>query len=399
MAGKLVKEAIAPSDIIRAYQTVRLAKDYSRARMRDASRRLGGFLSNIEQGASRWGQSMDKLDEGLAALKGVGDEFKGLGSKGQEFLDHLDPKGLSRDAKRAMRSMRNLAVVGGGALAAALALRHYRDELKKNTGGGPKLQLTKEASRKAVLKTVLKGVGNAASAIAPYLATAAIPAAIGAASTLGGHLAGKAIDRYERKADKLWAKFVERFPEYEGNALAREHFDVMVDFNPTSARHPVVVKPFLDATTHPGGDQLLGINFVQNLTRIESDRARVDAERSKRIAETIRGPLLESARALTNMSDNILAGERTMAANQARAEEQLKQRVKSPLEREILLTRAAKDYADYLRAVGVDNPRKEDIDKEIERLRNLEKVPIDDTAFKALVQAKAMEFLDSQRNR
>jgi hypothetical protein len=99
------------------------------------------------------------------------------------------------------------------------------------------------------------------------------------------------------------------------------------------------------------------------------------------------------------MSDNILAGERTMAANQARAEEQLKQRVKSPLEREILLTRAAKDYADYLRAVGVDNPRKEDIDKEIERLRNLEKVPIDDTAFNALVQAKAMEWLDNQMKR
>lgn len=399
MAGKLVKEAIAPADIIQAYQAIRFAKNYYQTRMREASRRLGGFLSNIEQGASRWGQSMDKLDEGLTALKGAGDEFKRLGGKGQEFLDQLDPKGLSRDAKRAMRSMRNLAVVGGGALTAGLALKHYRDKLKKNTGGEPKLQLTKEASRKAVLKTVLKGVGNAASAIAPHLATAAIPAAISAASTLGGHLAGKAITRYERKADKLWAKFVERFPEYEGNTLAREHFDVMVDFNPASARHPVVVKQYLDATTYPGGDQLVGINVVQNLAKIESDRSRVDADRGRMIAETIRGPLMESARALMNMSDGVLTGVKTMAANQARAEEQLKQRVKSPLEREILLTRAAKDYADYLRSVGVDNPRKEDIDKEIERLRNLEKVPIDDTAFKALVQAKAMEWLDSQRKR
>ena len=399
MTDKLVKEAIAPADIIQAFQAIRFAKNYYQTRMREANRRLSNFLSNIEQGASRWGQSMDKLDEGLTALKGAGDEFKRLGGKGQEFLDQLDPKGLSRDAKRAMRSMRNLAVVGGGALTAGLALKHYRDKLKKNAGGEPKLQLTKEANRKAVLKTVLKGVGDAASAIAPHLATAAVPAAIGAASTLGGHLATKAINRYERKANKLWAKFVKRFPEYEGNTLAREHFDVMVDFNPASARHPVVVKQYLDATTYPGGDQLVGINVVQNLARIESDRSRVDADRGRMIAETIRGPLLESARALTNMSEGVLTGVRTMAANQARAEEQLKQRVKSPLEREILLTRAAKDYADYLRAVGVDNPRKEDIDKEIERLRNLEKVPIDDTAFRALVQAKAMEFLDSQRNR
>ena len=135
MAGKLVKEAIAPADIIQAYQAARFAKNYYQTRMREASRRLGNFLSNIEQGASRWGQSMDKLDEGLAALKGAGDEFKGLGSKGQEFLVQLDPKCLSRDAKRAMRSMRNLAVVGGGALAAGLALRHYRDELKRKMRG------------------------------------------------------------------------------------------------------------------------------------------------------------------------------------------------------------------------------------------------------------------------
>ena len=107
----------------------------------------------------------------------------------------------------------------------------------------------------------------------------------------------------------------------------------MVDFNPASARHPVVVKQYLDATTYPGGDQLVGINVVQNLARIESDRSRVDADRGRMIAETIRGPLLESARALTNMSEGVLTGVRTMAANQARAEEQLKQRVKSPLER------------------------------------------------------------------
>ena len=59
MAGNLVKEAIAPADIIQAYQAARLAKDYYQARMRDASRRLGGLLSNIERGASRRGQSMD----------------------------------------------------------------------------------------------------------------------------------------------------------------------------------------------------------------------------------------------------------------------------------------------------------------------------------------------------
>lgn len=393
----MVKEAIAPADLINAYQAARLAKGYSSAKLNESRRRAARFISNVEKGASRWGQSMDKLDDGLVALKGAGNEFKSLGSQGREFLEHVDPKGLSRDAKRALRSYRNLAVVGGGAIAAGVALKHYQEELRKKPGGEQTLNLTKEASKKAVLKTVLKGLGEAARMAKPYASVAAVPLIVGGASALGATMVDKSLAKYERKSNKLWNKFTERFPEYKGNNLAKEHFDVMADFNPASARHPVVVKPFLDAHTYAGGDQLVGINVVQNLAKIEADRSRYDSVRGKQIADIIRTPLLEMAKGVTNTSDAIIQGQMMQVDRNARAEEQMKQRTKSPMEREALLTRAGKDYADYLRSVGVDNPSKAEVDAYIQNMREMTSVPINDGSFRALVEQVAEMRLRAQQ--
>ena len=383
MTKKMVKEAIAPSDFTQAVRSAKMAKDYYSGKYHVGRDQAKKFLS----------RRLGKLDVGLSSLQDASSELGEFAREGRDFFKNFDSKALSDSTKKTMRSMRNLSIVGGGAIAAMLAWKYHQEKMKMEQEG-ESLRLTKEASNRNILRSALRTAAGVARAAKPYISADTIPNVIGGASELGGNMHNKIIDKRERRPDKYWQNFTNRYPEYEGNALAREHFDVIVDFNPSTAKHPIVVKSMLDATTYQGGDQLFGLQMVSNLADVESSRSRTDQQRLRQIAEAIRTPLMEASKGIVNLSDAVLDREREVASRNARIEELMRQRTKSPLEQEMLLIRAGKDYGDYLRAQGVENPRPEDIEAHVNKLRDLAPTPVDDFAFRTLVRRRVNDELE-----
>lgn len=70
---------------------------------------------------------------------------------------------------------------------------------------------------------------------------------IGAATAMGikglSGLAGSAASGINTK--RYWNKFIGKYPKYEGDDEAYEHFKVMMDTSPDMAKHPVMVNTFL----------------------------------------------------------------------------------------------------------------------------------------------------------
>ena len=94
-------------------------------------------------------------------------------------------------------------------------------------------------------KDALKETGQAARNQLP-----SIVGGLGASMAVskGVDMARDKLDNTAEKADQYWNDFVDKYPEYSNDEEAREYFDVMMETNPTMAKHPVMVKSFLKST-------------------------------------------------------------------------------------------------------------------------------------------------------
>lgn len=395
MNEQLLKEAIAPSDVTNALRALRLAKDYSGLKAGQSLGRVGAFLRNMENSASRWDETLNNVDLGFIAVKDAGDEIKNFSNQAKGALSRLaDSRPLTENIERSLRSLRNTALVGGGALATGLALQHLykrHQEKKKRAEGGNILDFTKEAQQKNILKSVLS---KAVEYGGPFLSQALPAFAISAGSVAAADLTRRALDRPSKKADKLWEKFIQRFPEYRDNALAREHFEVMVDFNPSAAQHPVVAKAYLDGTTY--GDGMMGLDVVSNLARIESSRSGVDQFKSRQLADAIRMPLSDVARSMTAHSDAVLRERLEQARKKGQTEAGLAYRGGTQLDRRAQQMAMERQFIEIGKAMG--EPRTpEEMEAFRAEIGGLNHFPYFDQGFLSLVEARAQEVAEYRR--
>ena len=122
------------------------------------------------------------------------------------------------------------------------------------------------------------------------------------------------LDRTDKMGDKFWQKFIEKYPEYEGDEKAREFFDVLMESNPSMAKHPVMVKSYL-GTTYDHADAIAP-DTVQTLSRTEKNIAD-RKDRDNRLTEVINENL---NRAIENMGADRGAQADLMAKNLRGAE-------------------------------------------------------------------------------
>ena len=85
----------------------------------------------------------------------------------------------------------------------------------------------------------------------------------------GVQLAGSLLDGSDKKSEQYWMKFTEKYPEYNGDEKAKEFFNVLMDSNPSMAKHPVMVKSFLK-TTYDHADAI-NPETVRTLSSVEKN--------------------------------------------------------------------------------------------------------------------------------
>ena len=348
------KQALSPSDITNAVQTMRNANRVGTDAIQASQGRLDNFFKNVAMTAQNSARTSGNLDASLDSISRAAAEVQGMGSQGQRVLREINPK----------RVARNVTLGGLGLVATGLAVKHLRNNPTKKEGDNKMYRTKVAANRKELLNQVL----NFGSQLAQ-------PLAFSAASAIGTAGINHMIKRRSKNPDKLWNNFTTRFPEFANDKDARESFDVMVDFNPSAAKHPIVVKNFLESTTYGGND--VNINVLGNLANIEAQRSRAELDRSKGIGDAVSRPLGDISAAFQAASKQHVKEEVNAARMEERSNAAMGRNSLSNLERDGLRQRILKDVVSMHREAGIPITA-DDMQAEYDRLRNLSSDKMDD---------------------
>ena len=294
------KKAFSPSDLVNAIQTVKNSRQVGGDFAQHYGSKVGDFARNLDKSVKSSTSTGPKLDRALdAATKASGD----VGRAASQIAE-MNPKRIARNV-----TLGGLGLVGTGLL---------WNHLRKVKGDEP----VKTASAKDFAKAL-------AFPLAVNAGTIALTAGV-------NHL----VNRRSNNPKKLWGNFIKRFPEFANDKAAKESFDVMVDFNPSAAKHPIVVKNFLENSVYGGED--VNVNVLSNLADIESKRSRSDSDRARGIGDAISRPLGDIAFSMKEYGNDNLKEQ----IERARREGYLQANKRTPIEMKAL---NAKILADQVR--------------------------------------------------
>ena len=158
--------------------------------------------------------------------------------------------------------------------------------------------LIKAANKPSMAERVMDGAKRFAGTTKnQFMAQApAVLGGLGASMAVNKGIQGlsNVLDGTGRKSDRYWEEFILKYPEYEGDEKAREFFEVLMESNPTMAKHPVMVKSFL-GTTYDHADAI-NPDTVRTLSSTEKNIAdRKDKE--NRMTEIINDSLQDAIKA------------------------------------------------------------------------------------------------------
>ena len=223
-----------------------------------------GDLKDLLRSSKDTAKSLDRnVDQMNTNFDQVADSLKQTSDKAGIFFDTLN------EYKRP-------AAIGTAALGTGLAgskiyqnlKRAEKEKTRDNLYRKRLAQLEKSAAPFGLEDETVDKIKNTAKDMA-------ITGGVGMAVKGGMDAISNAAKSLGSKAalKKNWDNFIEKYPEYEGDDQAFEHFQVMQDTNPAMAKHPVMVKSFLGSTFE---HDVINPSTVNTLSKIQQGFDRRD---------------------------------------------------------------------------------------------------------------------------
>lgn len=224
------------------------------------------------------------------------------------------------------KGLKGAAIAGGAGLAAkgigdARMNKYERDKLKAEKGyfdrmnkklddedqyGRLKARLEKNSSAKEKLKKLaglspenLKTIKEVAKKVGMNAAGAG---ALAMGTKGGADLYNAVRNKLNNQEKEYWDRFIRRYPEFEDQKKAKEHFKFFYDTAPDLAKHPLAVKSFFKQLDMSSGH--VNFNSAKDITSIQDSFNRRDNGGEDRIISGVNN-LLHSAKDLTNEISNV----------------------------------------------------------------------------------------------
>lgn len=238
---------------------------------------MNDFKSILQQGVDKGGEISDDLKKTLGKIDKASENVDSMVSTIRNGLDwvgeHKTPVLAATGVAATGMTAANLYNKMHEARKNQLEAEYYHQQLEKNAGIKDFGEGAKEMFQNAkplMKKQLIGGAGLAA----------------GAAGLQGTNmLINKIKEKVNNKGEKYWEQFVSKYPEYD-SPEAKEHYQVMLDVSPAMAKHPIMIKSFLDSSY---GMDAISPDTVNLLGRIQSEYGKRDNGGTRQFLETAQG--------------------------------------------------------------------------------------------------------------
>ncbi len=260
-------------------------------RARDVNHQLGKITADLETITKNIGKASKNLPEvesnlkrTLLAVEKGSNSVAGASNEFKELAKTLNRKVNSVTAKNTVLPA---AILAGSALGAS-GIKSIISEAQKSRAHSKQRNINEDFFEYKIASAIPKDVIK--KAITSFLSSSA-PQVLGGAVALGADYGIKHMykKKISEEVKKLWAKFVAKHPEYANDSEAKQYFEVLVEFSPTSAKHSIVSKNFIDAALAESrhGGEGIGINTIGALSKAESDHFKIKSNELEKNRKTI----------------------------------------------------------------------------------------------------------------
>lgn len=258
-------------------------------RAREVNQQLGNITSSLETITRNIGKTTKNLPDLEANLKktlmAVEKGSNSVAGAGNEFGQLAKTLNRKVNSVTAKNTVLPAAILAGSALGAS-GIKSIISEAQRAAAHSRQRNINEDFFEYKTASAASKKL------LMDFLA-ATIPTFAAGAATLGTDALVKNMYKGKLKAEnqRLWERFIAKHPEYANDEEAKSYFRVLLEFNPTSAKHPIVVKNFIDAALSESyhGGASIGINVIGNLTKAESDHFKTKSNELDKNRKTVGG--------------------------------------------------------------------------------------------------------------